>query len=259
VFIEAEVSVVGIIHLMSFFVWMFILMGLSFLTDHLLARIASPTAHRVFVGPGVIVHEYSHALACVLTGTKIHEIKLFEKTGGHVTHEKRNPFIMAVIAMAPLFGGILAIFLLSLLFESIGVRSHGGFINLSPSGFPEAFWSLMEAAGRTFYDNIALLSAITIFFLFFLYFVGSIAAVFAPSTADLKNGAIGLVLLFAAGILAIYLKPLSYIPGVEDYFGTPTPALDSLVSLLATGIAIGFIGIIIFLLPLTVIFLIRRR
>jgi hypothetical protein len=238
---------------------MFILIGLSFLTDNLLARIASPNAHRIFVGPGIIVHEYSHALACVLTRTKIHEIKLFEKSGGHVTHAKRNPFIMAIIAMAPLFGGILAIILLAALFGSIGVRFHGGFIDLQPTGFPEAFIALIVAAGKTFYDNIVLLSGVTIFFFIFLYFVGSIAAVFAPSTADLRNGAIGIVLLFVIGVLVIYTEPLSYIPGVVDYFGTGTPGLDFVISWLSRGIAIGFIGIFIFLLPLTFIYLIKRR
>ena len=249
----------GIIHLISFVIWMFLLVGLSFFTDHILARISSPTAHRVFVGPGVIIHEYSHALACVLTGTKIHEIKLFEKSGGHVTHAKRNPFIMAVIAMAPLFGGILAIILLAALFGSIGVRFHGGFIDLQPSNFPEAFLALMISAGRTFYDNIILLNAVTIFFIIFLYFVGSIAAVFAPSKADLKNGAIGLVLLFIIGIITIYIEPLSYIPGVVEFFNTPTPALDFIISWLSRGIAIGFIGIIIFLVPIMIIYLIKRR
>jgi hypothetical protein len=237
---------------------MFILIALSFITDHILARIANPTAHRVFVGPGIIVHEYSHALACVLTRTKIHEIKLFERTGGHVTHAKRNPIIMTIIAMAPLFGGILVILLLSALFGSIGVRFNSGFINLEPEGFMDAFLALIIAAGQTFYNNLALLNEITIFFLIFLYFVGSITAVLAPSQPDLKNGALGLVILFILALITSFLQPLSEVPGVVDYFGTPTPALDFIITWLSRGIAIGLIAVFIFLIPLLVMLALKR-
>ena len=89
---------------LSFFVWMLILIVLSFLSDYLLARIFTQGKHRYFVGLGVIVHELSHYIACKLTGTRVHEVVFFEKTGGHVTHDKRNPLITTVIAMAPLFG-----------------------------------------------------------------------------------------------------------------------------------------------------------
>jgi len=238
---------------------MFLLIGFSFLIDHILARISSGTAHRIFVAPGIIIHEYSHALACLLTRTKIHEIKLFEKEGGHVTHEKRNPIIMTVIAMAPLFGGIIIIMLLGILFNSIGVEFSSKFVNLQPSNLLQAFGILILSAGITFYENIILFNHVTIFFFIFLYFVGSIVAVLAPSKTDLENAAVGLIILFIVALLTVWLKPLSYIPGVESYFNSQTPALDIIIDTLSQGLSVGFLAVFIFMIPLIVIYAIKRR
>lgn len=237
---------------------MFILIGLSFLTDHILARLASNRAHRWFVGIGIIVHEYSHAIACWLTGTKVYEIKLFEKTGGEVRHQKRNYFIMSIIAIAPLFGGILMIILLSYLFGMVGVQFHREFLDLKPAGFLEAFFALMVAAGYTFYLNLSF-SITIVFFILYLYFIGSITAVLAPSTHDLKNAAIGLVILLLLGLLVVYTQPLSYIPGFTDYFNTPTPGIDFIISWLSRGIAIGIIAVLIFLIPLLIMLALKRK
>ena len=89
----------------AFIVWMFILIALSFGTDHLLARVFSSGAHRYFVGIGVIVHEMSHYIACKLTLTRVEEVVFFEESGGHVTHEKRNFLVTVFISMAPLVSG----------------------------------------------------------------------------------------------------------------------------------------------------------
>jgi hypothetical protein len=237
---------------------MFILIGLSFAIDRILARISSHTAHRIFVGPGVVIHEYSHALACLLTRTKIFEIKLFESEGGHVTHEKRNPLTMTVIAMAPLFGGIIFILLLSMLFNEIGVVFSGKFVSLEPNNFLQAFFGLIVSAGYTFYENIAMLNHVTIFFFIFLYFVGSMVAVLAPSKTDLENAAVGLIILFIVAVLTVWLKPLSYIPGVTEYFNSATPALDIIIETLSKGISVGFLAVFVFMIPLLVIYFIKR-
>ena len=249
---------VTFLHLISFFVWMFILIGLSFAIDRMLARVSSHTAHRIFVGPGVVIHEYSHALACVLTRTKIFEIKLFESEGGHVTHEKRNPIVMTAIAMAPLFGGIIFIMLLALLFNKIGVEFSGKFVSLEPNNFIQAFFALIVSAGVTFYDNIIMLNHVTIFFFIFLYLVGSVVAVLAPSKTDLSNAAVGLIFLFILAVLVIWLEPLSLIPGAADYFNSNTPALDLIVNTLSKGIAVGILSVFVFMIPLSIIYLIKR-
>lgn len=246
-----------ILQLVIFVIWMFILIALSFLTDYTLARLASPGAHSFTVRFGVIIHELSHAAACVFTGTKIHEIKLFESTGGHVTHDKRNIFISSIISMAPLFGGVLVIILLTIIFGTVGVSFHRGFIELEATGFLQTFAMLLKSAGYTFYYNIQW-SVVTIYFIIFLYLVGSISAALAPSKVDLQHAAIGLLVLFGIAVVAIYTKPLSYIPGVMDYFNTPTPALDFIIEWLSKGIAIGLIAVIIFLIPLLIMLAIKR-
>jgi hypothetical protein len=243
----------------SFFIWMIILILFSFFVDYLLARIFSKGAHRFFVFLGVIVHEYSHAFGCLITGTKIKEIKLFEESGGHVTHEKRNPFITAIIAMMPLFGCSIFLLLLAWLFQQVGVAFHSTNLAISPDNFLGSFGQILIAAAQTFYDNLVLLNVTTIFFFLFLYFVGSVAACIAPSSTDLKNGFIGLLIIAILGIITIYLHPLSYIPGVVDQFNSVTPVLDFAVNNLAKAIGIGMIGVFLILLILIPVAILKKK
>ena len=81
--------------------WITILLWGSKYIEWLWVRALGMRAFRLFVAPGIIVHEYSHALACLLTGTKIHEIKLFKRDGGHVKHEKPAATFMGVPFLAP--------------------------------------------------------------------------------------------------------------------------------------------------------------
>lgn len=243
----------------TFFIWMIIIIVLSFFVDYLLARIFSKGAHRFFVFLGVIVHEYSHAFGCVITGTKIKEIKLFEETGGHVTHEKRNPFITAIIGMMPLFGCSAFLIILAYIFSYIGVHSHASTLTLGNRNFLEAIWLFLVSAGETFYDNIVPLSVITIFFFLFLYFVGSVAACIAPSGVDMKHSIFGMIIIAILGFATIYLHPLGYVPGVQDQFGTTTPILDFIVYGLTFALGIGLFGIILILVILVPIAFLKKR
>ncbi len=223
----------------SFFIWMIILIILSFFVDYLLARIFSKGAHRFFVFLGVIVHEYSHAFACLITRTKIAEIKLFEESGGHVTHEKRNPFINAIIGMMPLFGCSFFLIILAFLFNEIGVVIDPNRISLSSTDFLSSFWDILIFAGETFYNNFTTYNiVIIIFFILFLYFVGSVAACIAPSGVDLKHSILGMIIIALLGVATIYLQPLGYIPGVKEQLHTSTPILDFILRYLIYAISI---------------------
>ncbi|MGE0433139.1 MAG: M50 family metallopeptidase [Planctomycetota bacterium] len=81
--------------------WITVLLWGSKYIEWLWVRALGVRAFRLFVAPGIIVHEYSHALACLLTGTKIHEIKLFKRDGGHVKHEKPNATLLGLPFLAP--------------------------------------------------------------------------------------------------------------------------------------------------------------
>jgi hypothetical protein len=245
---------------LTFFIWMIILILLSFLVDYILARIFSRGAHRFFVFLGVIIHEYSHAFGCVITGTKIKEIKLFEESGGHVTHQKRNPFITAIIAMMPLFGCSLFIIFLAYLFGNIGVDFSTTGLSLSSLDFLHTFGQFLIVAFDTVYNNVVDLDGIKIiFFIIFLYFVGSVAACIAPSGVDLKHAFLGMVIIAILGFAAIYLQPLGHIPGVADRFNTATPVLDFIVHYLAQAIGIGIIGVSLILLFLVPIAILKKR
>lgn len=245
----------------TFFIWMIILILLSFFIDYLLARIFSKGAHRFFVFLGVIVHEYSHAFGCLITRTKIKEIKLFEESGGHVTHEKRNPFITAIIGMMPLYGCSIFILLLAIIFGYIGVWFPKDTVfSLGNTNFLNSFSHFLVLAGNTFYYNFKEFNIIQIiFFILFLYFVGSVTATIAPSGVDLKHSAVGMVIVFILGMLTIYIHPLGYIPGIEDEYNTPTPILDFILQNLTIAIGIGIIGVILILLILIPVAILKRR
>jgi hypothetical protein len=245
----------------TFFIWMILLILLSFFVDYLLARIFSKGAHRFFVFLGVIVHEYSHAFGCLITRTKIKEIKLFEESGGHVTHEKRNPFVTAIIGMMPLFGCSIFILLLAIIFGYIGVWFPSNTIfSIGNTNFLNSFGKFIILAGNTFYNNFKDFNIIQIiFFILFLYFVGSVAAAIAPSGVDMKHSAVGMFIIFILGMLTIYLHPLGYIPGIKDEYNTSTPILDFILQNLTIAMGIGIIGVILILLILVPVAIIKRR
>lgn len=72
---------------------------------------------------GAFVHESSHALLCLLTGARIEEYKVFS-TEPHVTHTKSRLGIVgqALISAAPIFGGILFLFLINYFIPSINLK-----------------------------------------------------------------------------------------------------------------------------------------
>ena len=216
---------------------------------------------------GVILHEYSDASACLLTNTKIFEIKLFEHTGGHVIHQKRGPLITAIISIAPLFGGPLFLLLLTGLFgilpaywDAKGVVFSWATLNLNSTSFYNSFISLLTAVGETLWINIVeLFGWTTLFFFIFLYLVGSVSACIAPSLSDLKQAALGLLLFVALAFLVIFFEPLGYIPGLTAYFGSSTPVLDFIVNWLTFAITIGLVGILLILAILVPIALMMRK
>lgn len=240
----------------AFFIWMIILILLSFLVDYLLAIIFTRGSHKFIVRLGVIVHELSHAIACLLTNTRIHEIKLFEDTGGHVTHEKRNPIIMAIIGVAPLFGCSLFLLLLVWLFNFTGVEFYSSEISLGgATSFASSFGALLGVIVDILWVNIIVnFGVVTLFFIIFLYLVGSVAATIAPSGTDLKHAFLGLVIFAGLGYLAIYLQPFSYVPGIEG----DTPVLDFVVQYLTIAIGIGMIGVLVILAVLIPIAFLKR-
>jgi hypothetical protein len=69
----------------------------------------------LFLAPGIVLHELSHAMCCVLSGTKIFKMKLFgfQNPPGYVEHAQPDKFMHSfVISFGPLIFNSLATMLI---------------------------------------------------------------------------------------------------------------------------------------------------
>jgi len=164
---------------------------LSFAINMLLLNSVGPF-YRLFVIPGVILHELSHAFACFITGAKVTGISMFKKDGGEVRHGHSSIPVLGpiFISTAPFIIGALAIFLLSKL---IGFKA----VNLTEYDFnPQNIVLLIKSTFGTL-DLSKVKTWIA------LYLVLSVAVTMIPSVQDMKNILFSLIVLFAI-IFVIY-------------------------------------------------------
>jgi len=93
---------------------------LSYATCGLWIKHASTKMIQGFLLPGAIVHELSHALLCLVTGTTIKELNLFTSNSTGIKYDKpKIPFLFDfIIAAAPMFGCVFFIFFISKLLSN---------------------------------------------------------------------------------------------------------------------------------------------
>ncbi|MFQ5715325.1 MAG: hypothetical protein ACE5GU_14970 [Candidatus Scalinduaceae bacterium] len=74
-------------------------------------------AIKFFLFPGAVVHELSHALLCLITGTTIKELNIFKLKDGSLKYDKpKVPFLFDFfIATAPIFGCAFILILISII------------------------------------------------------------------------------------------------------------------------------------------------
>ncbi|MEX2043370.1 MAG: M50 family metallopeptidase [Patescibacteria group bacterium] len=157
-------------------------LGLSYAANYFLARVFVGRTYRYLIAPGVIVHEYSHALACIVTGARIRKVRVFAEEGGYVEHEPaRLPLGEGIITVAPILGAAIAVYLLAVLLVP-------GFVGLGE--LQVSSWQ----------------------FLAFAYLASSITAAMAPSAQDLRVG------LAAFVVLCTIIGLGALVPMVADYF-----------------------------------------
>ena len=80
--------------------------GISLALDVLWARVIPLRSFYYGIrAPGVIVHECSHILGCLITGAKVKTVVFFSEKGGSVTYTaSKIPYLGdVVISTAPLF------------------------------------------------------------------------------------------------------------------------------------------------------------
>ena len=190
------------------FLQLILLHFLAKLLDRLFYERFGRTFYLLFMWPGVAVHELSHLAACLVTLTRVREVKLFaprdERSGtltlGWVTHDRpRSPVISTLIGSAPFFGGAAALWLLlHWLFPAVLQQAdlrplvwNGGWSGALDLlvGSVSAYVSLAMAvfahlAGGGWRTAVFLIAAT------------SLAAHAAPSKTDLRHTVIGLVAVF---------------------------------------------------------------
>lgn len=216
--------------MLNFAIIIFAILVLSFGINMMLSY-ATGGFYRVFVAPGIVLHELSHAFFCLLTGAKVTSINMFKKDGGEVKHgHSKIPVLGPIlISLAPFFIGAVAIFFLS---KFIGFRS------IDASGISLNFPSMIH----TFSDSIKSINFSSYKTVVAFYLVLSIAVTMTPSVVDMRNILFSILILLIAAFIIIrytHFRPnLSFLV---------TPELVSiLITILALLILAFIFSIVIF-------------
>ena len=220
-----------------------IVIALSYSLDHLWAAAMPVRAFYLFVRlPGVVLHECSHIIGCLSTGARIRNVLLFSKDGGSVTYTRPLlPYIGdVIISTAPLFLLPLALFFITWVFG----RFLGCVFPAFPAtiGSPDVLVDLVKVIFSTFSDN--LLIRFNGWFFLYLYLTTSLVLSVTPSTQDMKNAAVGSILVILTGMLVMW----SGIPWAVS-------VLTELVRLLGYGFMLGLVfGLVAFTASLPLLF-----
>jgi hypothetical protein len=198
--------------------------------------------------PGVIVHECSHILGCLITGAKIKKVVFFSEKGGSVTYtSSKIPYLGdVVISAAPL----LCIPLV--LAGCTWVFSHylGCVFPPLPMSVDstDALFGLCVGVLGMFTQN--LIVRFNPWFLVYLYVTLTLVLSLAPSIQDMKNAAIGIGIITLGGILILWSSlPLA------------VTLLEGITRLIGIGFALGLMSEIIALVvssPLMVWYVHKR-
>ena len=221
----------------------------SFALDLLWARVSGAGSIYFLVRtPGIIVHECSHILGCLLTGAKVTRVVFISKTGGSVTYTRSPvPFLGDVIInSAPLFCIPLFLYGCTWVFTTfLGCSIPVLTISSGSAG------AIPVIAGRIagmFVQN--LVTRFNPWFLLYLYLTLSLVLSLAPSAQDVKNAAAGIVLIALVCAAVVW----SGIPFLVSL-------LDQILGVVGTGLGLGLgfeILALVISLPLVVLYSNRR-
>ena len=191
-----------------------VVIGIAWGLDYLWA--VSITTRWVYLAaraPGIIVHECSHILGCLLTGAKVQKIVLLSRDGGSVSYTKSPVPILGelVINTAPLFCIPVVLVGCTWIFSTyLGCTIPV----LSPSfESVEALDTLAHQISGMFAAN--LIDRFNPWFLLYLYLTVSLVLSLAPSRQDLKNAAFGAVSIIAFMALVFWSQYFSKFTSVN--------------------------------------------
>lgn len=188
--------------------------------------------YSIIRAPGIIIHECSHVLGCLITGAVVKKVVFFSQEGGSVTHTpSKIPYIGdVVISTAPLFIIPLVLAGCTWVFSQ-----YFGCVypQLPPAvDSTDALFGLCAGIIRMFTMNLVV--RFNAWFLLFLYVTLTLVLSLAPSTQDIKNAAIGIGIITLSGILILWS---SFPPAVS--------LLEGITRLIGIGFTFGLLfGII---------------
>ena len=195
--------------------WILLAVLAGYAVNRLWSSFVGNRAFRWAMAPGVVVHEFSHAAGCLMTGAKIFRLNLFAPEGGSVSHGKpKLPVIgETIIATMPLVGCTLALWGIWMLFhEPLGLTAAGLpdlevsswwplLTKLSVRKFVYGAWDLLRDAFSQVYSRRIL----TFEGLAFLYLLLNFSIGMALSGQDIKRAFLGLLAIALLVMLLQYL------------------------------------------------------
>lgn len=164
----------------------------------------------------VPVHEASHALVALIFRHNIREIVLFSpepKTGvlGYVSHQyQQTPYQIIgcfFIGIAPLFGGVTALYLLNALFFPEVNDVLRQIPETQSDGLSEYLSYLLFFGEQSIEDLFFVFDNFSWKHIAWLYFSCGIALHMAPSNQDMKNSLYGMLFLLALVTIFMLISP----------------------------------------------------
>lgn len=202
-------------HLVLFLILILTLFVLQRLVFLLSAKILDGKVIYLSAWVGAPIHELSHALFCFIFGHKVQKIVLFnpDKRGtlGYVTHSYNNRNIWQVmgnffIGIAPLFGGLLGLYLVTWLllddavnfFNLLRVSTFQNLANIQLSQLV-----LLNEQIFQFIESAYIVSPIKV--IIWAYLCAAISLHLSPSKEDLKGAWVGFfIFIFLALTLMMF-------------------------------------------------------
>jgi hypothetical protein len=264
-YMAVKLTIYGLITLFApLALQLLILYYLSIALSRLMARVLGFSLSVYFTAPGTIIHELSHFMGCIVSGTPIGEVKLFSPTEdppgsgrwvlGEVARGSSSYLGNLVISIAPFFGCTAAlIFALRVLVPGnvIPPFPYSDLSHLKLYTLGDAVVFLFTYCGTyfsyliNFVVSLNLLDWRTYIFLILTF---SIAPGIAPSPSDFKQfwSALGVCILFLIPLAFIFdICGVPIISVTQKQWGNGIIALSSYLGV-ATMICLG--GVLLFFL-----------
>jgi len=184
-----------------------LLVGLGMLLRSTAQKIVPTSLLRFWIYPGTAIHELSHTIACIAVFAPVHQVVLFRLDGsGEVRHgpSKLGKLGDMLIAIAPVGGGLVALWLLNLL---LGNPLHWGGIVTGDGAESLMFIpALFVLCGKGLMNSLQIADFTSWKLWLMVYLSVSIAMTMMPSAQDFKNAAIGILIVVVAVIAWVLIS-----------------------------------------------------